>query len=390
MQRVILTQSMIEKAKPKARIFSLKDAKVPGLEFVTNPRGTQSWFVRAFKQKILLGRYPFMSLEDARKMALQVYVDLQKGVVPLVKKKEEKNKNITVNQLVEEFFQFRSSGTHALEESTMNVYKKAWVALGSETIGSFQISELTDVTINQVCLPLMAKYSRVKCLQNLIHVAFQYGFKMGYPVAVLNSDNWLKGKGEGKERYFYSADVQKLETQTDFGLQKDSTDSSILHILMYTGCRVTEILELQWNDISLENGYFKLRKTKTKKQRVVPISGALREIFLRLQTTSSTGYVFKSLRDANAPYNYFTLIHFWRLIMKQAGFNTDGEKLTIHSLRHTFVTVGNRIKVSPFTLQDLVGHSRGRSVTAGYIHPNLAELAEAQQSIISAIQSGSY
>jgi integrase len=77
--------------------------------------------------------------------------------------------------------------------------------------------------------------------------------------------------------------------------------------------------------------------------------------------------------------------------MKQGKFNEmDIERLTIHSLRHTFITVANRTGISPWTIATLVGHTLGNSITGLYIHHNLEELKKAQSQIIDALKEGRY
>lgn len=77
--------------------------------------------------------------------------------------------------------------------------------------------------------------------------------------------------------------------------------------------------------------------------------------------------------------------------MKEGRFNKNGiERLRIHSLRHTFVTIANRIKIASWTIKALVGHPNGSCVTEIYIHHNLQELRQAQSAIIEALQKGEY
>lgn len=88
---------------------------------------------------------------------------------------------------------------------------------------------------------------------------------------------------------------------------------------------------------------------------------------------------------------YAALETFWLSLMKKGNFNDDDiERLTIHSLRHTYITAANRIGISPWTIAALVGHTVGNSMTGLYIHHNLNELKIAQEKIITALETASY
>jgi len=395
MTRIALTESRIKKAPVIGNLYSLKDTIIFGLQVNINPNGKKVYFFRGFQISKKIGEATIMSLQEAREIARKWRYECISGIDISAPKKKEKpaQKEMTVNDLIKKYFEFKSSGKGCFSLRTLRSYGYVWQKCAQEGIGLLPVSELTDVMLNELFESLKETYSNVSNLKKIIVPAFNYGASMGYPVATLNPDKWLMFRSEKKERYFTPAELKKLNDIVDNYAAKNppQQQSAIIKILMYTGCRVSEILELKWSDVHLEDGYIQLWRTKTKKGRTVPLTPDLLDLFHRIPKRAGMQYVFPSLRNQGVAYSYNTLLDFWKFFMEEGKFNADDiEKLTIHSLRHTFVTVGNRIKVSPFTLQALVGHSTGRSVTAGYIHHNLAELAEAQQSIISALKNGAY
>lgn len=52
----------------------------------------------------------------------------------------------------------------------------------------------------------------------------------------------------------------------------------IITFLIYTGCRKGEALNLKWDDVDLQNGVIAMKGTKTKYDRYIPISNALKSI----------------------------------------------------------------------------------------------------------------
>ncbi len=68
-------------------------------------------------------------------------------------------------------------------------------------------------------------------------------------------------------------DIQKLISAATNKLTRD-----IITFLIYTGCRKGEALNLKWDDVDMKNGIIAIKGTKTKYDRYIPISEALRGV----------------------------------------------------------------------------------------------------------------
>ena len=146
-------------------------------------------------------------------------------------------------------------------------------------------------------------------------------------------------------------------------------DRALLELLYATGGRVTEIISLKTEDISKAQEFTSLRLTgKGGKQRVVPIGKFAQEALdeylevsrpdlLKIQ---SVKYLFLNSRGGG-----LTRQSAWNIVLAQAKSAGISEKLSPHSLRHSFATHlldgGADIRV----VQELLGHS---SVTTTQIY----------------------
>jgi integrase/recombinase XerD len=146
-------------------------------------------------------------------------------------------------------------------------------------------------------------------------------------------------------------------------------DKALLELLYATGGRVTEIISLKTEDISKAQEFTSLRLTgKGGKQRVVPIGKFAQEALdeylevsrpdlLKIQ---SVKYLFLNSRGGG-----LTRQSAWNIVLAQAKSAGISEKLSPHSLRHSFATHlldgGADIRV----VQELLGHS---SVTTTQIY----------------------
>ena len=392
--RVKFTDNMIASTLPQEKVFVLIDTEVPGLQCFINPRGKKSFKlrVRGFQKEI--GQFPFTKCADARKTALIWRGDLLKGKKP--KEQEEATpeiRDISVDDLIGEYLQYKQSGNNALEKGTFYAYSFVWKKHLSPALGKKMISQLTDVDVNGFFISVNKTYSVIKTSRVLLQPALNYAEVLGYDISHLRPAKWLKVKGRKKERYFTPGELSRLQSvlsQNKQGSEPRLWQFDVLELLMLTGCRCSEILELRWQDVFLEEGYLQLWETKTRKGRRIPIVSPMDELIRKIFRTNNP-YVFRSNRRSDQPMGYTALENFWLLLEKKLAINNhDSERLTIHSLRHTYITAANNIDISPWTIAALVGHSVGGSITGLYIHHNLNKLKKAQEQIVYTLNNGSY
>ncbi|MEO0729085.1 MAG: site-specific integrase, partial [Pseudomonadota bacterium] len=127
--------------------------------------------------------------------------------------------------------------------------------------------------------------------------------------------------------------------------------TAAIRLLLFTGCRMREILHLRWNEIDSERGLLLLPDSKTGKRAVVLNSAAL-SVLSTLERIDD--YVIVSDKpgqprsDLNRP---------WRRIRKHAGL----DDVRIHDLRHSFASVGAGSGLGLPIVGKLLGHTQAQS-----------------------------
>jgi len=147
-------------------------------------------------------------------------------------------------------------------------------------------------------------------------------------------------------------------------------------ILAYTGMRPGECAKLTTEDVDFGRGVFILRDTKTNDNRYVPMPPHLLESLTTYVTELDGNLLFPSLRGGNRDglgrvvdnvdwcYNFQSRI-------KQLGIKR--KKLSVYSLRHSFITRLLEEDVNLFKVQKIVGHNRIET-TARYTHLTTKDL----------------
>ena len=135
-------------------------------------------------------------------------------------------------------------------------------------------------------------------------------------------------------------------------------------ILIYTGMRISELVDAADEDIDIAHQTIKVRKAKTAAGvRVVPIADKivpLIPIWLR-----------DKYRDSKDVSQYY-LAHMWKKGMKQLGMSHYS-----HDCRHTCVTLLTEAGVSVEIRHAIFGHARGGVEEKVYTHIQLEKMLEA-------------
>ncbi|MHB1697924.1 MAG: tyrosine-type recombinase/integrase [bacterium] len=159
-------------------------------------------------------------------------------------------------------------------------------------------------------------------------------------------------------------ELSRLKTLSDEDIQKliDGATNKLTHdiitFLIYTGCRKGEALNLKWDDVDLENGVIAIKGTKTKYDRHIPISDALKAILAGINKNQDSLYVFE-INGAK--------IGDFRRSFHTACRNAGLKDLHIHDLRHVFASKMVMGGTSLYITGELLGH-RTTQMTKRYSH----------------------
>lgn len=156
-------------------------------------------------------------------------------------------------------------------------------------------------------------------------------------------------------------DVERLlELPTSEGLGR--RDRAILETLYGAGCRISELVNLDVDDLDLDEGSVLIRGGKGGKSRRVPVGRAARAAVGDYLTTVRPGLVRKATRSSpalflNARGGRLSRQGCWKVLRRYAEIAGLEDRVSPHTLRHSFAThmldAGADIRV----VQDLLGHA---------------------------------
>jgi integrase len=136
----------------------------------------------------------------------------------------------------------------------------------------------------------------------------------------------------------------------------------IVQLLALTGARKREVLDLQWQNVFIDQGYFLVPKSKNGMPRKVFLNEASLKILKNLFDSRNEENVFV-FPNPNTGKPYRCIHYAWNIARKKAGF----QNLRIHDLRHSFASALVNKGVAIYDIQHLLGHQSIKT-TQRYAH----------------------
>jgi integrase len=158
---------------------------------------------------------------------------------------------------------------------------------------------------------------------------------------------------------------------------KDDSYYQIVLMLIYNGCRISELLNLKKENVHLDEQYFDVVKSKTENGiRKVPIADKVLPFYKAWFDGSACEYLLHTPEQKHFVYrNYYD--SYWTPLMEQLGFDH-----TPHDTRHTCISMLAEAHVDQTMIKKIVGHSGAMTLTERvYTHLDIQALVEAMNQI---------
>lgn len=176
-----------------------------------------------------------------------------------------------------------------------------------------------------------------------------------------------KNPNSKKHKRFTSEEILELWKY------KEDKYYQIILILIYTGLRISELLNLKKEDVHLDEQYFEVKKSKTDNGiRIVPIADKILPFFNNWMNYSNTEYVLCTEEQKQFLYrNYYD--SYFKTIMDNRRFEHR-----LHDTRHTCASLMAEAFIDERIVKKILGHAHNMSLTEKvYTHYEIKTLVEA-------------
>ena len=149
---------------------------------------------------------------------------------------------------------------------------------------------------------------------------------------------------------------------------------------LHSGMRRGEILSRTWEDVDFDQQLVRVRYTKSKKKRFIPINDTLDEMLRALPKFKECPYVFANPKT-KARWSDKKIA--WEYAVKKSGL----KGLRFHDLRHTFASRLVQKGIPIKAVQELLGHA-SIVMTMRYAHLAPADLRRAVDLLVTTSDQG--
>ena len=397
-----ITKRVVDGLKPQAKEFAVWDSKLPGFGVRVRPTGAMSYVVvyRAGSGRgAPVRRYTIANLgkatpEAARKRAKAILGAVAHGHDPAGEKATERG-TLTISELADRFMsehveQKRKRGTAIF-------YRHLLEKVIKSELGATKADKLTRTQVARLHGSLKKTPFQANRVLAVIGSMFAFAGRSGVvPEGVNPARRIEQFKEHRRERFLTGRELERLgaairEAETkgvpwDVDERKPKANhlpkaknrftkigpfaAAAIRLLLFTGCRLREILHLKWEQVDLERGLFFLADSKTGRKTVI-LNAPTLAVLTGLDQIGS--YVVpgddpeKPRADLKRP---------WEGVSRLAGL----EGVRLHDLRHTYASFGAGGGLGLPIIGKLLGHTQA-STTQRYAHLDADPLRRASEAI---------
>jgi integrase len=393
-ERVKLTQKMVEAEAPGEARRIVWDATVPGLGLRVEPSGRKVYLVRyrvgggrtGTQREATVGQHGVLTLDEARRSAKVILADAARGADLAADRRQERAAPL-MNELFDRYLRehadvHKRASSVRSDRLLIEPSKREGSTRISlrEALGHRKVKDVTRADVEAIHLRLKpTPYQANRTLALLSKVMnLAEDWKMRPPRS--NPCYRIKKFREAKrERFLSPAELGKLgavlgQAERDGfvilpalpGVRAEAERAPVsavavaaIRLLIFTGARCGEVLGLQWDWIDLDRGRVFLPDSKTG-AKVLYLPPPAVAVLRALPRLEGNPHVLPGRKDGAHLVNVKDA---WFAIREVAGLPA----VRIHDLRHSFASVGASDGMSLPIIGALLGH-RETATTARYAH----------------------
>ena len=320
------TKQFLMKCKPpqRGRVY-FQDIREKGLSAYITSNGVITFFVRkrvnGKDERIHLGHFPELSIENARKKSLTVKAEVAQGIDPNEEKKRLKSE-ITFGEMFHEFM-----------ERYSKKFKKSW-KVDEREVNRFlshvfhrkacQISKVELLELHEKIGHQNGTYQANRLLERIRAIynkAIEWGWRGENPTIGIK-----KFKEKSRQRFLRKDEIPRFFRALAEETNKTARDYLLMSLL--TGARRSNVLAMHWDEINFALSEWHIKETKNGEPHVIPLTNTAIQVLKDRRKTTQGDYVFPGEGSTGHLANPEKA---WKRILTSANI----DDLRIHDLRRT-------------------------------------------------------
>lgn len=311
------------------------DSKTPGLQLRVTETGAKTFSLyRRIKggqpERVTLGKFPAMTVEQARKQAAIINASIADGANPAEAKRAHRGE-LTFGQMFTEY-----GDRHGAK-------KRSWKTDESinknhlQPLVTKKLSVITKADVSRILSDLEkagkagATVNNVRALiSTVFNRAIEWGYATHSPIVGTKTRSKVK-----RDRFLQSDELPRFFES--LGAEPNETLRDYIMLALLTGIRRTNLLEMQWKHVNLTDGIWRVPRTKNNEPQNVTLSPEALNLLTARNESAADGAIYVFPGDGETGHIVEPKKAVIR-VMQRAGI-PYGRKVengvTLHDLRRT-------------------------------------------------------
>ncbi len=357
-----LTKRTVDALEADGKDAIFWDRELAGFGVRVHATGRKTWVVQSRgpwgPKRVTLGRHGELPVDEARKQAALIIDRIKRGEDFSAAAPEAET---TVAVLAERFM--RTHVEKHLKPATIAAYRTVLDkhilpvlgGMGMDEIGGAEVTALhhglrdTPVLANQAVHLLSRMF--------VLAEAWELVPPGRNPCLAVR-----RYRTQARERFLTPEEYRRLglalrQTEAEGGIWPPAI--AAIRLLVLTGCRRGEILNLRWDDVDRTAGDLRLQDAKAG-PRMVPLTKPVLRVLDGVPHQPEVPWVIAGQRPGR---RLTGLQYYWRSVRARAGLHD----VRIHDLRHSYASRALALGESLYTIGKLLGHT-SVATSARYAH----------------------
>jgi integrase len=404
-----ISKRLVDSLRPAKKESIVWDSALRGFGVRVRPSGAMSYVVvyragvgrKAPVRKVTLGAVGKITPDTARQLAQKALGAIANGRDPATERARDRE-SMTVKELIEVFL-----NDHAelkLKSTTARRYAgllRRWVV---PELGATKASNVTRAAIADLHRKMRRRPASANMMCAAVSSAYSFAQRRGLVPEAFNPATRIEKYPERRrERFLTNTELAAIggalrEAETTgipwvINANKPNAKhipkqaknqrtiygqfvTAAVRLLLFTGCRLREILHLKWEHVDAERGLLLLPDSKTGRRAVMLSAPALAV----LDSLPRVGPYVIPAGDPNRPRH--DLKRLWSAVCQRARL----DRVRLHDLRHTYASVGAGGGLGLPVIGKLLGHTQP-ATTQRYAHLDNDPLKRAAETIATQISA---
>ena len=267
------------------------DAKTTGLQVRVTSAGIKTFSLfRRTKggqpERITLGRFPDMTVEQARKLAARVNAEIEEGSNPADVKRAHKSEP-TLADFFKEYGE-----RHGKKKRAWRDDQQRYRDYLEKPLGARKLSAITREMVGRILADMERDGKAGATVNNVRALASGlFGKAIEWSYVAVNPVKGIKTRKAAKrDRFLQSDELPRFFASV--GEEPNETIRDYFLLSLLTGARRANALAMRWNQVNLADRIWRIPDTKNGTPQNVTLSPEALEILTARKETADGAYVF--------------------------------------------------------------------------------------------------